>query len=207
MFDSVDIDYCCRGASSLEDAADDAGIDVEELIAKLGALTEESEPALGAIVRELIDDHRRCISHDIPEVRDAIDHARAGNDEEPLVRVERLFSRFAATITAHMLTEERDLLPNVMQLQVAENGRGPAPMLRISHRVLGELVEHERLHEQLNTMRMLACETTASDATIDLRQKLTSFMHDVQRHMHLENNVLYPRAIDIENRLKRVVRA
>jgi len=197
VFDDAGIDYCCRGASSLEDAADDSGLDVGDLIAKLSSLPEQSEPPLRAIVRELIEDHRRCIGNQIPEVRAAIEKAK-------LVRVERLFSRFAAVITAHMLNEERDLLPHIIQLEQAHNGSSAPPTLRISHRVLGELVEHERLHEQLLTMRLLAAEADDSPATIDVRRKLVVFMRDVNRHMHVENNVLYPRAIEIENRLKRL---
>jgi len=197
VFDEAGIDYCCRGASSLEDAADDAGLDPDDLIAKLSTLEEQSELPLSAIVRELIEDHRRCIGNQIPEVRVAIEKAR-------LARVERLFSRFAAVITAHMLNEERDLLPHIIQLELAQNGSAPPPALRISHRVLGELVEHERLHEQLLTMRLLAAEASASPATFEVRRKLATFMRDVNRHMHIENNVLYPRAIEIENRLKRL---
>jgi regulator of cell morphogenesis and NO signaling len=197
VFDEAGIDYCCRGAASLQDAADDAGLDVYDLIAKLSTLEEQSEAPLNAIVRELIDDHRRCIGNQIPLVRAAIEKAM-------IVRIERLFSRFAATISGHMSSEERDLLPHIIQLELAENGSAPTPPLRISHRVLGELVEHERLHEQLITMRLLAAEATGTRATIELREKLATFMRDMNRHMHIENNVLYPRAIEIENRLKRL---
>jgi regulator of cell morphogenesis and NO signaling len=165
---------------------------------------EQSEAPLGAILRDLIDDHQRCIDSQIPGVRIAIEKAAAEYGEQSLVRIERLFSRFAAVITSHMLNEERDLLPHIAQLESARNGSSAAPTLRISHRVLGELVEHERLHEQLLTMRLLAAEASAGSATIELRRKLALFARDVNCHMHIENNVLYPRAIEIENRLKRL---
>jgi len=212
IFERAGIDYCCRGANTLQDAANDAGLSVPVVLEEIeAAKTAPSEyrdwsgETLTSMVEFLIADHKTTIEVAMPTVRRAIATAMARHGSSPqLLRMERLFSRFASMSTGHMLNEERDLLPHVETLQLANDGSTAPPTLRISHRVLGEFVEHERIHEQLRTMRELALEAAPDCCTLALRQLLERFTRQVHHHVHLENNILYPRAIAIENQLRKL---
>jgi len=206
IFEKASIDYCCRGARSLDDAAADAGLMIVELIAQLSALRPiPDEEPLSRVARFLINDHQACIEDHMPALRRVIDKALTahGTRAPELARIERLFSRFAAASTSHMLDEEVDLLPLVAQLERARDGEAPAPSMRISHRVLGEMVEHEHIHQQLRTMRELAAQAAPECCVVELRAALERFSRLIHFHMHVENNILYPRAIEIENQLRR----
>jgi len=102
-----------------------------------------------------------------------------------------------------VLNEERDLFPFITELEAAISESMGPPRMRISQRVLRELVEHETFHERFRTLRELLDRLPANDTVDTLRRNLIQFSNEVHRHMHLENNVLYPRVIEIENGLRR----
>jgi regulator of cell morphogenesis and NO signaling len=212
LFEDAAIDYCCRGASSLSDAAADAGLDPSALLEAIATLPETasnyrlwSPEPLSHIVDFLMKDHQNSIEQQMPSLRAMIEQAVAnhGATSPELGRIARLFEDFATTITSHMLNEECDILPHVERLERAQNGSMPAPTVRIAQRVLAELVEHERVHGRLRTMGELALQADSDCCTIKLRRALRQFSRQVHYHVHLENNVLYPRAIAIENDLRR----
>jgi len=207
VFENAGIDYCCRGAHTLQSAAWDAGFDIDDLIARIASMPAQrsADESLTALVRFIIRDHQTSIGREIPRMRTTIEKAvtKHGSTSPKLARIERIFVRFAAATTAHMLNEERDLLPLIESIDSAAQGNAPLPHLRISQRVLGELVEHERLHEQMRTMRELAAQAPADCCTVALRSALDEFARHVHFHMHVENNILYPRAIEMENQLRR----
>jgi len=205
LFEDAAIDYCCRGASSLADAAADSGLDPKEFLAAIAILPPAASDApLSHIVDFLIRDHENCIEQQMPSLRAMIQQAVAthGATSPQLDRIARLFENFAATITSHMLNEECDILPHVERLEQAQNGAIQAPAVRIAQRVLAELVEHERAHGRLRTMSELALQAESDCCTIKLRRALRQFSRQLHYHVHLENNVLYPRAIAIENDLR-----
>src|SRR5947199_8334998 len=121
VFESAAIDYCCRGAHSLEDAAADAGLATRDLIEQLEVLPHDADKyrdwtdePLTAMVRFLANDHQLCIEHQMPDLRDAIAKAVSshGAISPQLARIERIYAKFSAVITSHMMSEERDLLPH-----------------------------------------------------------------------------------------------
>lgn len=211
VFDEAEIDYSCRGARSLADAGKEAGYQAEDLLTRLAEVKRAARPPrnwyelpLDALVRFLVNDHGGSIAVTIPALRDDIDHAAVVLSEIPadLRRIRNLFTYFVAELATHMLNEERDLFPFISELAGKVEGM-TAPRMRISQRVLRELVEHETFRDRLRTLRELAERLPQCEAVQVLREDLRQFSREVHRHMHLENNVLYPRAIEVENSLRR----
>jgi regulator of cell morphogenesis and NO signaling len=207
VFEAANIDYACRGARSLADAAADAGMSSAELLSRLTkAAVEDSgtdwwEAPLPDLIRFLVTDHQQFITRHLPACQRLLADARSTPESAQLPRVRRLFDDFASHTTAHMVNEERDLFPCIVELDAAMKGTAPPPALRIGQRVLGELVEHQAFHEKLRTIRELLPDVTGPFAAVsDALRDLTAAVH---RHMHLENNVLYPRAMGMENELRR----
>lgn len=205
VFEEAGIDYSCRGARSLADAAAGAGFTADEMAARIaeapadGAADWNQKP-LGELTRYLAADHEDTIRTTLGELRRSIE--RCGPEAR---RIGVIFASYATTVVTHMLNEERDLFPCIQYLEDAMNGAAGGPKPRVSQRVLREMVEHETFREKLRTMRELAWQLPDNEAVRELRSCLRACSRDVHQHIHLENNVLYPRAIALENAVKRAV--
>jgi len=201
VLEDADIDFSCGGGKSLAEAAVAAGYDVDELINLIESrplppdAVDWSQRPLADLTEYLVADHKDLALRRVPELREIVerDIARRPHVIE-LRRIAALLSNFASTVTTHMAHEERDLFPWIAS---AERGT----VIRLGQRVLREHVEHKILRERLRTMRELACRVRAGDG--ELYPALRKFSRSIHEHMHLENNILYPRAIEIENRLHR----
>jgi regulator of cell morphogenesis and NO signaling len=210
VFEDAGIDYSCRGARSLADAAAGAGYSADELITRVLAVPVNGIPdwyhrPLTELTRYLSADHEETIRTTLKQLREAIDRAAATGCGDEIRRISVLFATYSSSVIAHMLNEERDLFPCIEYLEKAANGNSTGHKPRISQRVLREMVEHETFQEKLRTMRELAWQLTENDAVAALREWLRACSREVHHHIHLENNVLYPRAIALENAVKRAV--
>ena len=215
VFEQTEIDYSCQGGKSLADAAKEAGYRVEDVIARLetsrtssnGSTNWFDEP-LPALMQFLTSDHKTVLGRWIPQLRKKIDKAIASvGENSELRRIRILFGHLADALSTHVVNEERELFPFINQLDAANNDLLGAPRMRISQRVLRELVEHESFRDRLRTLRELTRRLPENEAVSAFRDDLQEFSNEVSRHMHLENNVLYPRAIEIENGLRRTAAA
>ena len=203
VFEAAGIDYSCRGARSLADAAAGAGFTAEELAERIAGtpadgLTDWNEMPLGELTRYLAADHEETIRTTLGALRQAVE--RCGAEAR---RIAVIFAGYSTAVIAHMLNEERDLFPCIQYLEDALNGAAGGVRPRIGPRVLREMVEHETFRETLRTMRELAWQLPPSEAVLELRSRLAAASREVHQHIHLENNVLYPRAIAAENAVKR----
>ncbi|HLJ73904.1 MAG TPA: DUF542 domain-containing protein [Thermoanaerobaculia bacterium] len=210
VFEAMEIDYSCQGARSLADAAENAGYPTADVIGRLESARADRrdvnwfQQSLASMIDYLVKDHRRTIGEHLPALRDHIDKvAKALGDVSDVRRIRNLFSYLSDSLASHVFNEERELFPFINHLDAANNEILAAPKMRISQRVLRELVEHESFRDRLRTLNELAQRLPAGEAIRAFRSDLYLFSQEIKRHMHLENNVLYPRAIDIENGLRR----
>lgn len=203
VFEAAGIDYSCRGARSLADAAAGAGFTAEEMAAQIAEASPEGMKdwnvmPLGELTRFLAADHEETIRTTLGALRQAVE--RCGPQAK---RIALIFAGYSTSVIAHMLNEERDLFPCIQYLEDAMNGAPGGVRPRIGQRVLREMVEHETFREKLRTMRELAWQLPPSEAVLELRARLAAASREVHQHIHVENNVLYPRAIALENAVKR----
>jgi regulator of cell morphogenesis and NO signaling len=210
----MEIDYSCQGGKSLNEASRNAGYRVDEVIQRLQSFSADERPTdwfeepIPALIDFLTSDHRSTLDEQLPALRNRIEDTIKRVGELPeLRRIRVLFSHLSTALSTHVLNEERELFPFIAHLDAANNDALGAPRMRISQRVLRELVEHETFRDRLHTLNELAQRLPASETVSSLRNALQTFSDEVSRHMHLENNVLYPRAIEIENGLRRTAAA
>lgn len=210
IFEEMEIDYSCQGPRSLADAAHDAGYRVEELIDRLESARGPARPIdwfqepLPALIDYLTSDHRSTLDEHLPALRRRIEEAIAAVGETiELQRMRAIFRYLSSGLSSHVINEEHELFPFIANLGTS----AIAPRLRIGQRVLRELVEHETFRDRLRTLKELAQRLPSHEAVRKLRDDLKAFSQEINRHMHLENNVLYPRAIEIENGLRRTAAA
>lgn len=211
VFEDAGIDYSCKGARSLDEAAGSAGFTTDDLLAMLNAAPPNEEPdwsgaSLPALMTMLLHEHRETILDALREVCRSVDAVQTTVRMTEARRLAVLASDFTAHVLTHISGEEDELFPTIFSLDsISHSGIGGPLPPRISQRILREMIEHEALRDRLRTMRELACRLPdIAGGVAQLRTALREFSRVVHHHIHLENNVLYPRAMEAENALRRV---
>lgn len=216
VFEALGIDYCCGGKKSLGEACMRASLPVDEVLARLqqAAQTTPVEDAgqwAGATVSALID-HIVGVYH--AQVRResarlqgffAKVAAKHGERLPQLVRMEELFVALSQELSTHLLKEEQVLFPYVARLDQAlrdHQAAGPAFFGSVTGPISHMLAEHDDAGELLVQLRAASdgyqAPPDSCPTMIGLFTGLAEFERDLHMHIHLENNILFPRAIAME---------
>jgi len=216
VFESFGIDYCCGGAQTFAEACKTANRTLEEVIAALEKC-ESAAPerdwrnaSLAELAQYIVDKHHTFTQAEIGRLTGLIAKVIAahGGDHPELFRVQTTFAGLSEELREHMRKEEELLFPYIAQMEEAARTRRrpPEPMFgTVQNPVAAMIMEHEGAAQALERIR----ETTTdyfvpSDGCASykaLYQSLPAFASDLHQHIHLENNILFPRAIELENDL------
>lgn len=210
VFERAGIDYCCGGKRTLEEACRCKGIDTEEILSRLNAAnkTEGDEAQVASMSLSELANHIESVHHaylraELPRL-DAITAKVAsvhGESEPRLKEIRSVFESLMQEICAHMLKEEQVLFPMVRAL---ESGSASACFTcgTLEHPIRQMEHEHEWVGNALQCLRRLSGDYTPPDwACNTYRAMLDGLAHlerDFHQHIHKENNVLFPRASELE---------
>jgi regulator of cell morphogenesis and NO signaling len=196
-FEELGLDYCCGGNRSLTDACAAVGVDLDATLARLEAASEEpdGEPDWQRVPLEELVDHIVSVHHDgmrqeLPRLDGLLAKVvRAHGDEEPQLRELRAtFVSLRAELEEHMSDEEERLFP------LCRSGEPLDPRhveeLEDEHVSTGQALGQLRALTRDYDLGVARCNTHR--ATIDGLRELEVDLH---RHIHEENNVLFPRAL------------
>ena len=217
VFEKVGIDYCCGGGKSLEEACSAANLSVDEVIDSLELAEEEArakqkdrswqrEP-LANLVAHINGTHHKYTREEIARLGPLFDKVVSvhGKNDPELQHVRAAFRGLAQELTMHMMKEEAVLFPCIVRMEESVIQREPVlppPFGSVQNPVSMMMHEHDSAGEALRTMRQASTGYTAPvDACISyqtLYKALADFEKDLHQHIHLENNILFPRAIDME---------
>jgi regulator of cell morphogenesis and NO signaling len=212
------LDYCCNGHQTLADAVAERGLPIDvviQAIAEVGQPTPEEREAaewrdLSALTQHIVECHHRYVRETSPALSAWLDKlvARHGDRHPELAQVREVFFAVSAEMAAHMVKEENILFPFILELAAAKKDgatlpRGPfgtvinpIRIMEDDHQLVGELVA--RLRALTNGYQPPEDGCTTYRLCYD---ELARFEADLHRHVHLENNVLFPRAIELEQGL------
>jgi regulator of cell morphogenesis and NO signaling len=215
VFEEFKIDYCCGGRKPLAEACEVAGANAEAVITRLNALivagTGTSDRVGNATLPELIDhivDKHHVFTRDelnnLAPLMDKV--ARVHGDNHPeLLELKTAFDELSADLMPHMMKEENVLFPYIdrMARNVAMGLLPPVPPFgTVQHPVKMMMAEHDVAGEILRKMRQLSNDfTTPPDACpsfTGLYFRLADLERDLHEHIHLENNILFPRSVRME---------
>lgn len=215
IFESYGIDYCCGGKKSLSTACLEKGVDAERLRAELELLPDRGGLDVAAwatpfLIDYIVNTHHQYIRNMLPTITaHAAKVATVHGEHHPEVReIAAIFHQVREELESHMMKEENILFPFIKRLDAADRGEGtPAAGGFGSVRNPIDMMEHE--HDSVGLaydhMRRLADGfTPPADACTTFQlfyRELDEFERDLHMHIHLENNVLHPRAIAMEERL------
>ena len=217
VFQKYGIDFCCGGKRPLADVCDERQIAYDEIAGAIASaeLPSEDRDWAGAPLSELVDHivHRYhdTLRQELPRLAamaEKVNTVHGAKVPETFPRLNRVFAELADELTSHMGKEEMILFPAVQELEAAldesrrPQTRFPLGALRMPMSVMEQ--EHEHAGNLLSALRELtggyqapewACNTFRG-----LYAGLEEFERDLHVHIHLENNILFPRAAELEQR-------
>jgi regulator of cell morphogenesis and NO signaling len=219
VFQRHGIDFCCKGNRSVQDACRTTDVSVEEVLREIGAATATPPTAnvrfntwdLSTLVSYIVGNHHAFVRQAMPILLTHTKKVAAvhGGDHPELAEVARLFADVMQEMTAHMLKEEQVLFPFIVDMEQAFHGAGRLPSppfgtVRSPIRMME--IEHESAGDAMARIRSLTSDYAVPDGACTTYrvclQELEAFERDLHEHVHLENNLLFPKAIALESTLE-----
>ncbi len=216
VFKKHGIDFCCGGGKTINAACKKKGINAAELEAQFYATEQQAQSAgnvnpsgweLDFLADFIVNVHHRYVRENAPLIQEFIRKvARVHGHAQPeTVQIAGLFDELAAEMAAHMAKEEEVLFPHVKKLAAAarEGGVPEQPGFgTVRNPVQAMEDEHERAGALMAQIRALSSDFTPPEYACNTYRvayaKLHEFEEDLHRHVHLENNILFPKTIALE---------
>lgn len=215
VLERLGLDFCCQGARTLSVACAAQGLAVEQVLAELRQAVRTApgiDPAasLEELTRHIVTTHHGYVRESLPTIAGhtaKVARVHGGRHGE-LAEVNRLFAAVVEEMTSHMAKEEQVLFPYIVALERYAAGQGDAPHAcfpTVAAPIRVMEMEHESAGGALARIRTLTANyTPPADACTTYRlmlQELQAFEEDLHVHVHLENYVLHPRALALEEQL------
>jgi len=217
VFESLGIDYCCGGRRPLTDACAEANVPVERLLEMLRSAgqgaPEDAQPwkdaPLAELAEHIVTRHHGYIRKETPRIEALLEKVtmRHGSGHPELLTVKELFAAMSQELLTHAMKEEQVLFPHIERMEKAAVAGEPAPAAffgSVRNPIARMLADHDDAGELTARIRKItdnyrlpegACPTYRA-----LFDGLAEFERDLHQHVHLENNILFPRALQLENR-------
>jgi len=216
VFEHYGIDFCCGGRRPLDEACTAGNVEIDAVLAALeaaaqtpAAMTEDwQKTSLEALCNHIVTTHHAYVMRELPRLAVlAVKVVRKhGDTQVELQMIQSLLAQLDAELTQHLGKEEAILFPYVVAMERAiavdaarphgcfETVSSPISMMLSEHDAAGALLAKIRTLSHQFTTPTGACPTY--HAFFD---GLHEFEQDLHQHIHLENNILFPRAIQMES--------
>jgi len=213
VLDELGLDYCCGGQRTIGEAVETAGLEIEALSARLADVAppstdtiDWSSMGLAELVDHLEATHHVYLKGVLGRLDGLADKVAGvhGERHPELTDVLTVFRELRADLEPHLMKEERVLFPMIRELAAAAELpsfhcgtlRNPITMMGIEHDRAGELLA--RLRELTNGYAVPDDGCASYEA---LYSGLAALEADTHLHVHKENNLLFPAAVEAEQAL------
>ena len=216
--EKIGIDYCCGGSRTLGEACAEAKISVDEVLERLQKATAAPKPdadknwqdqPLADLIAHIQGTHHVFVRGECPRISALAEKVVGvhGKNHPELAEVQAVFSGLAGELSVHLMKEEQILFPYIVRLEESSIAGEPAPPAMfgtVVNPVRMMMQEHDGAGEALREMREATKNySLPEDACASYRalyEALQGFEADLHQHIHLENNILFPRAVAAEKR-------
>jgi regulator of cell morphogenesis and NO signaling len=223
VFEEFKIDYCCGGRKLLADVCLEAGLDPELVARKVesamldNSSSESGRPENGSasqLIDYIIGKHHIFTVAELERLNPLMEKVcgRHGDLHPELFKLQTLFLALAESLVPHMRKEEAVLFPYIQTLESSVRGTSAAPLPHfgtVQNPIRMMMADHEEDGERLRLMREITGDYTLPEGACPsftaLYAGLQDLERDLHRHIHLENNVLFPAAVDLERSASAVV--
>jgi regulator of cell morphogenesis and NO signaling len=212
-FEKLGIDYCCGGSRSLSDACQHAHVTLEDVLGELeqgssfkpateSTTQDFANGTLTELVEHIVGTHHGYVKQELPRLQQLLSKVVSvhGGAHPELARIQQVFQGMSAELTSHMMKEEHILFPYIVALENAvSNGRPkPRPAFgTVSNPVHMMELEHDSAGAALKEIGALSSNYEPPEGACfsyrTLYTALKDFETDLHQHIHLENNILFPR--------------
>jgi len=215
VFEKYGIDYCCGGRRPLAQVCEEHAIQIDEVLAAIENTAAEQPPTgpdwvstqLEAICDHIVRTHHTYIRSELPRLQFLAKKvvARHGEDRSELPQIQQLVDAVGSDLISHLAKEEMMLFPYITNLErnfatCGPNSIGCSGSVRNPIHVM--MAEHDVAGDILAQIRKLSSDYTPPDGACPTYRSfylsLEEFEKDLHQHVHLENNILFPRAIELE---------
>src|SRR5450759_5394401 len=213
--ENAGLDNCCGGGKSLHEGCLDVDVPAEEILSRLRENSKDVSPdeaswtsaLLSDLTRHIREKHHRYVREAILRVQTLLDKVKAkhGENHPEITDIERLFTEVGREMIMHMQKEEQILFPYIDALERVTSVHSsvePPFFQTVVNPIHAMMKEHDAAGELVKQIRKASSEYTApADACTSykaLYQDLREFEADLHQHVHLENNILFPRSVEME---------
>lgn len=215
VFESYGVDYCCGGKQTIQSACNQSSLNLGQVLNQLESAisgqstgTGNAEPqwsshSLMELCRHIVETHHQYLRTELPRLSRLVDKvykAHAASHPE-LAALSQAFKSLCDELMPHMMKEEQILFPAIVGLeQSVETPQFPFGTVQNPIRMM----EHEHLHagDELAQIRDITGQYTPPDDACPTYLAMLEGLHELERnmhqHVHKENNILFPRAIQLE---------
>ena len=218
LFESHGIDYCCKGNQPLKEALANNNIPRDRFAAEFNKVNQSAESEtpryndwdLIFLSQYIINNHHSYVNNAIPRITELLQKVQKahGSKYSFIGDIQIVFNQIADEMTGHMMKEERILFPLIKYLaesQMLNEKPKTKGFGTIKNPIMQMEAEHVSAGSATETIRTLTNNyTLPKDACTTFKvtyKELDEFEKDLHKHVHLENNILFPRAIELEELL------
>jgi regulator of cell morphogenesis and NO signaling len=218
VFEKLGIDYCCGGDRCLREACQSANLNLDQVVDSLEKADEETsvlrnsrnwqlEP-MATLIEHIQNTHHKYTRDEIARLEPLWEKVCSvhGKSHPELFEAREIFHGLAQELNAHLMKEEIILFPYIRTLEAAHAGKrqmARAPFGSVRNPVSMMEHEHDSAGNALRAMNEATKRYSAPDDACAsyraLYEALATFEANLHQHIHLENNILFPRAIAMES--------
>ncbi len=217
VFEHYGIDYCCGGRKPLVEACAASAIEVDAVIAALESAATLPAPlgedwalrSMEELAAHIVATHHAYVKRELPRLAMLAQKVvnRHGAKRAELPAIQTALATLDEELTLHLTKEEVILFPHIVKLERASVSGAAKPSAcfgTVAHPIQMMTQEHDAAGALMAEMHRLSQNfTTPEDACPTFHafyDGLKEFEQDLHQHIHLENNILFPRAIELESR-------
>lgn len=214
IFKKHGIDFCCGGGISIKKACDKNNVDYDQVIKELLAIDNDvnfmhdyTNWELDFLVDFIVNTHHKYVEENIPLLKQyGAKVAKVhGHHYKELLEIEQLIYEISDELTVHMKKEELILFPFVKKMVQSNKDNETIAMPHfgtVDNPIKMMEVEHDDAGEAFRTIAKLTNNYTPPEGACNtfkaLYAKLSEFETNLHQHVHLENNIVFPKAKKLE---------
>ncbi len=215
VFEEYGIDYCCGGRKPLAEACAAKNVEVDALIAALEAASITPDVAtedwatnsLASLSAHIVSTHHAYVKRELPRLAELAEKVviRHGTMRAELSEIQAKLTQLDEELIQHLAKEELVLFPHIAKLERAISDGSNKPhgcFGTVANPIAMMTQEHDAAGALLAEIRDLSQDFTAPEGACPTYHAfydgLSEFEQDLHQHIHLENNILFPRAIELE---------
>lgn len=215
VFKKFGLDFCCGGKNTVKEACDKKGIDFKIVEKELDLIDQKPKTREGDyinwkldfLIDYILNNHHAYVTNTLPfilELSNKVSNVH-GDSHPELIKINEILKSINSDLKYHMLNEEQKLFPYVKELVKLENSGSKIDTLSLEPYLSTMEVEHETVGNLLNVINKLtngySIPVDACNSFKVLYGNLEEFEMDLHQHVHLENNILFPKALLLEEKL------